>query len=92
MLSLKYLSSLVLKLDRIAINNCWKRIPYINYSVKKEVFRFLRPEAFTNDFESVVSGASFPVNNKVIANIDVVKAIEPQSDRRAVFVFQSWIS
>ncbi len=44
------------------------------------MFRFLRPEAFTNDFESVVSGASFPVNNKVIANIDVVKSMEHFED------------
>ncbi len=40
------------------------------------MFWFFRSEAFTNDFESVVSGASFPVNNKVIANTDVVKAME----------------
>ncbi len=55
----------------------WEGVPCISYSIKKkEVFWLFRSEAFANDFKTIVSGAFFPVNNKITANIDVVKALE----------------
>ncbi len=40
------------------------------------MFGLVQFEAFTNDFKTVVSGAYFLVNNNIIPNIDVVKAME----------------
>ncbi len=59
---------------------CWERVPYIDYSIKKEMFGYFRSEGLANYFESVVSGCSFPIDNKIIAYINVIEAMEHFKD------------
>ena len=72
-----FIKSVFEAFDRIATDYMRReRVPYIDYSIEKEVFRLFRSEALTNDFKSVISGVAFPVDNKIIANINIIKALE----------------
>ncbi len=54
------------------------------------MFWFFRSEAFTNDFETIVSDATFPVYNKIIAYTDVVKAMDHFENLNQIFAQSSF--